>query len=303
MKHHENWGKNKESTTRKRNIFTRISMRRTVTLPPESDLADSFRRYFTLAPALSEQQRRETYRIRHDVYCHDLGWEPLRPDGLETDEYDSHSTPCLMSSSTTGARVGCLRLVLCRPGDPYFPLPLERSCADAIDRGIFDPLQSDRMRIAEVSRLAVTRDFRRRKGEADKPIALADSDLGDEQHARFPFIPVGLYLSAFAMAVELGIDHLLVLTEPRMAKHLGRLGLSINPIGNAIEHKGLRVPSVMNTQSTITNLHPMMRRMWKQIGTSIAEGFAAAGNDVLQQNGLRPPVLPELPEAPDRSGN
>lgn len=271
--------------------------------PPESDLTDSFRRYFTLAPALCDEQRRETYRIRHDVYCQDLGWEPQRPDGQETDNYDRHSTPCLMRSTTTGARVGCLRLVLCTPEDPYLPLPLERSCADTLDRSILDPLQLDRLRIAEVSRLAVTRDYRRRKGEADKPIAIAESDLGDESRSRFPFIPVGLYLSAFAMAAELGINHLLVLTEPRLAKHLGRIGLDIQPIGGAVEHKGMRVPSVMDTQSTIVNLHPMMHRMWKQIRASMAEGFAAAGRDALPWRQLTPSVQAGLQAVPDQCGN
>ena len=273
-----------------------------MTQPPQSDLADSFRSYFTLAPALSAEQRKETYRIRHEVQCRDLGWEPLRPDAQETDDYDRYSTPCLMRSTTTGAMVGCLRLIVCNQEDPHFALPLERSCAGTIDRSLLDLSKVDRLRIAEVSRLAVMRDYRRRKSEADKAIALAESDLGSETQSRFPFIPVGLFLAAFAMAAELGIDQLLVLSGPRLAKHLGRIGLDIRPIGGAIGHKGVRGPSVMDTQRTINNLHPMMHNMWKQIRASMTEGFAAAGNDVMPWTGFRLSAQPG-PVAPDQCGN
>ncbi|HTR00979.1 MAG TPA: PEP-CTERM/exosortase system-associated acyltransferase [Candidatus Acidoferrum sp.] len=248
---------------------------------PPPDLADSFRRYFTLMPALSDEQRRATYRIRHDVYCRDLAWEPLRPDGQETDDYDRHSAACLMRAAQNDSLVGCLRLVLCRPEDPAYPLPLERACAGTLDRNRFDPSRLDRHRIAEVSRLAVERDYRRRKGEANQPVAIDTSDFGDTSHQRFPFIPVGLYLSAFAMAAQLGIDHLLVLTEPRLARHLGRIGLDIQPIGGAIEHRGERIPSVMDTRATIANLHPMMHRMWKQIHAWVEDAFVSAGADAV----------------------
>ena len=238
-------------------------------------LAESFRRYFALRPALDEHTRTETYRIRHGVYCEDLGWEAPRPDGLETDAYDSHSIPCLMRTAGNGASVGCLRLVLCKPDNPQQPLPLERACTSTLDRTLLDPAMLDRLRLAEVSRLAVTRDYRRRKGEADKPIAVDTSDFGDQRQQRFPFIPVGLYLAAFAMAEQLGIDQLLVLTEPRLARHLGRIGLDIRQIGGPIEHRGQRVPSVMDTRATINNLHPMLQRLWQEISGSVSEAFAS----------------------------
>ncbi|HTR00981.1 MAG TPA: PEP-CTERM/exosortase system-associated acyltransferase [Candidatus Acidoferrum sp.] len=249
--------------------------------PSSTELADSFRRYFTLVPALDDALRRETYRIRHDVYCHDLGWEPPRADELETDDYDRHSLPCLMRAAQTGTRVGCLRLVLCPPEEPLRPLPMERTCAHTLDHALIERFEPDRRRIAEVSRLAVTRDYRRRKGEADKPIALEQSDFGEGAQQRFPFIPVGLYLSAFALAAQLDLSYLLVLTEPRLARHLGRIGLDIHQIGEPVEHRGVRIPSIMDTRATIANLHPLTHRLWDQIHDDIAAAFAAAGSAAL----------------------
>ena len=171
-------------------------------------------------------------------------------------------------------RVGCLRLVQCPVDDPWRALPIERTCADSWQRDAADAIQCDRRHLAEVSRLAVVRDFRRRKGEQDRPIALDTTDISDSGHQRFPFIPVGLYLAAFAMADELGIAQLLVLTEPRLARHLSRIGLSIRPVGKAVEHRGSRIPSVMDTRKTIDNLHPLLARMWQYIRQSVAMAYA-----------------------------
>jgi len=242
-----------------------------------SELADSFSRYFAITPALDTERLQETWRVRHEVYCEDLGWEPQRADGLETDEFDTHSVACLMRSSVNGSRVGCVRLILCDPQDPDAPLPIETACAATFDRSVFDSASVDRRRIAEVSRLAVVSQYRRRKGESDKPISLELADFGESGQQRFPFIPVGLYLSAFAVAEHLGIDYLLVLTEPRLAKHLGKLGIHIRQIGAGIEHRGLRVPSVIDTKSTIANLHHLLAHLWPKIRNAVAAEYTTAG--------------------------
>jgi len=239
----------------------------------EGGLADSFRRYFMLQPALDDALRHATYRIRHEVYCRDLGWEPVRPDGEETDAHDSHALPYIMQSVTNGNPVGCARLVTCRP-DVERRLPIELACSAVFDRARFDSEAVDRNRIAEVSRLAVMRDYRRRKGEQSLPIAMDNEDFGDGNRARFPFIPVGLYLAAFAMAEDLGFDYLMVLTEPRLARHFEKLGIDIRQIGEGIEHRGLRVPYVIETAASIRNLDPLVTHLWHHVQASISTSLA-----------------------------
>ncbi len=94
-------------------------------------LGDSFKRYFELVPALFEDLRDAAFNVRHQVYCEDLGYESVRPDAKESDEYDAHSLHCLLRSVGDGEYVGCTRLVLARPSDPHYPLPFERACRDA----------------------------------------------------------------------------------------------------------------------------------------------------------------------------
>lgn len=238
------------------------------------DLAHAFKSYFTVIPALSEELRQETWRIRHEVYCRDLGWEPLQANGLETDVYDQQAIACLMRSVSTGAAVGCARLILCDPGQPQRLLPVEQACAGRMDATVFDPAGYDRSRMAEVSRLAVTREFRRRKGEAHLPLALDNSDFGDESRVRFPYIPVGLFLGISAMAEQLGLDKLLMLAEPRLVAHLRKLGFHIEQFGEGIDHHGLRIPAVIDQQGFAGRLHPVMHEIWSHVRALVADAFA-----------------------------
>ena len=230
------------------------------------NLGHGFRKYFEIEAAMTESARDDVYRIRHEVYCEELKFEPERPDRRETDAYDRHSLHCLIRTSTEPEQlVGCTRLVLTDPEDRMQPLPFEKACAATIDRSIIDPLKLPRERIAEVSRLAVRARYRRRKGESDNPAPINDEDFGTQNQPRFPYIPIGLYLGAVAMAHRSGISTLFVLTEPRLASHFAKLGVDIRQIGGPVEHRGARVPSMMDVESIIRNMRFLVKPMWRVI--------------------------------------
>jgi N-acyl amino acid synthase of PEP-CTERM/exosortase system len=240
------------------------------------NLGGTFNQLFVLAPALDKESIELAHRIRHDVYCRDLGWEPVREDGMEVDAYDSHSIHCLLRRRDTGDPVGCTRLILTRPDAPDEPLPFEQSCKDVIDRSLVDPSHLPRNTIGEVSRLAVTNTFRQRKGESTTAMAVSDEDF--EQRGglpRFPFIPVSLYLGAAAIARHLGVEHVFVLTEPRLASHFTRIGFDIHIIGGAIEHRGTRVPSVLSSSKVVAGLRPLIRPLYDVIEAAVEAEFRA----------------------------
>ena len=56
-----------------------------MSLSEELDLAVGFRRYFRIESAADENSLREVFRLRHEVYCEDLGFEATREEGIETD--------------------------------------------------------------------------------------------------------------------------------------------------------------------------------------------------------------------------
>lgn len=239
------------------------------------ELAKNFRQLFEISPALDAASIEAVYRIRHEVYCRDLGWEPVREDGLEIDAYDEHSVHCLLRKRDTGESVGCTRVILPHPDNPYRPLPFELSCAKVLDRTIVDPATMERSSIAEVSRLAVL-NFRQRKGENITALSVSDGDFSRRDGvARFPFIPVSLYLSAIAIGQYLDIENLFVLTEPRLAKHFERIGFDIRPVGGSIEHRGTRIPSLLSSSNIVRGLRPTIKPLYEMIEESVREAFRA----------------------------
>lgn len=233
------------------------------------NLGTAFRKYFEIVPALTEELRDHAFRIRHQVYCEELKFEPERPERRERDAYDAHSLHCLIRSVSSREYVGCTRLVLARPDNLDYLLPFEKTCAQTIDRTIIDPLALPRNTIAEVSRLAVISAYRRRRGERNIPAPTSDEDFGSSTQPRFPFLTIGLYLGTIELAALHGIDTLFVLTEPKLARHFARLGVTIKQIGDAVEHRGTRVPSTMSVSSIVAGLNFIVRPLYSVIADEV----------------------------------
>jgi N-acyl amino acid synthase of PEP-CTERM/exosortase system len=240
-----------------------------------ADLGASFKRYFQIVPALTEELRREAFRIRHQVYCEELNYEPVRANGLETDAYDAQSVHCLIKAVKDGKYIGCTRLVLTDPRNRAKPLPFEKTCAHTLDRSLIDPQKLPRKRIAEVSRLAVVASYRNRREEKNNLVPVNDEAFGDEQRPRFPYIAVGLYLGTIELAALHGVEHLFVLTQTRLAKHFERLGVEIRRIGGVVEHRGTRVPSVMSVSGIVAGLNFIVRPLYAEIAKEVREGLKA----------------------------
>ncbi len=234
------------------------------------NLGRGFQRHFRIEAAVDDSVRNEIFRVRHEVYCEELGYEPQRPDRLETDVFDAHSLHCLLrTQENASVPVGCVRLVLTDPNDHDALLPFERTCADALDRSLYDPSRLPRDRIAEVSRLAVRSAFRRRRGENAGTLPLGEDDFGTRTQPRFPYIPIGLYLGAIALAQRQGVEKIFVLTEPRLASHFAKLGVEITQIGRPVEHRGMRIPSMMDVQAITRDLRMIFRPIWRVIKAEV----------------------------------
>ena len=262
-----------------------------MTEPRRADLGDGYKSYCAIAPALDPARVDDVFFIRHDVYARELGFEPVRESQRETDQYDARSVHCLVRTSKEPTRlVGCARVVLTDSQAPDAPLPFELTCRNTLDRSIIDPAKLPRHKIAEVSRLAVLSEFRRRKGEQQSAAVISDSDFGSEQQPRFPFIPVSLYIGAVALARRQGVEYLFTLTEPRLAEHFGKLGVHIVPIGGPVEHRGQRIPSMLRVEGMYESLRTMIRPLWNTINEQIDEAYAEVGaaNDMAMASAPSP---------------
>ena len=239
--------------------------------------SDGFSKYFEILPAIRDSEVAAAFRIRHSVYCEDLAWEAIRPDGMETDDYDAHALHCLIRSRASGDFIGCVRLILTAPGDPHAPLPFERTCGPALHRSVLDPAKLPRDRIAEVSRLAIIGQYRRRRGEKHMPAGgIQDTELDSAGQPRFAWLLVGLYMGVFAIAARHGLEQLFLLSEPRLARHLNKIGITNVQIGNPTEHRGFRAPAVMDVQHVITNLDPLLKSVFTHVNAQLDAYYPAA---------------------------
>lgn len=234
-----------------------------------AQLHRSFKQYFQVVPALTEDLVKEAQRIRHDVYCRELGWEPLRDDGLEKDDFDANSLHCLLRSVVNDRYIGCVRLVLPTEFDSGVMLPFQQTCLGGLDAGHPDAQDLKTGAVAEVSRLAIISDYRRRRDEQGKPVAVPAGQDFSHERRKFPFIPVGLYLGMMQMAKRHGIDTLYFLTEPVLARHFSMLGGKLVPVGQAIEHRGKRVPYVMKVSEVLGGASILLRPLIKEISREV----------------------------------
>ena len=163
------------------------------------------------------------------------------PDGEEHDAFDEDSGFALLRHRATGRAAGCVRLIV-TAHKPGLHFPFEGVCAGRLDPEFNDPESFDRTQVGEISRLAIHQDFRRRKGESDTPEGASEPQSHVDGNRRYPLIAMGLFLSAAALAMNGGLEQVVVMMEPRLARLLTACGIRFTPVGEVIDHHGRRGP-------------------------------------------------------------
>lgn len=237
-----------------------------------------FQQYFRVLPALTPQLQQQAYHLRHEVYCRELGWEPINNNEIETDLFDAQSEHCLLQNVNNNEYVGCIRMIRPKPDAPEEYLPFHLTCKEVLNPGEPCPEQQQRYAIAEVSRLAVHSKYRRRPGDKGLPVSISEADYGSLKQPRFPYIPIGLYMGLLEMARINRIETLYILTEPSLAQHFCKLGGKLYPVGGAIEHRGKRIPYKMDVNLVIKQINILLRPLFNVISKEIKQGYADRDN-------------------------
>lgn len=238
----------------------------------ESSIAALFDSYFSVIPANTEELIKSVYGIRHQVYCEELGYEAQRANHLEFDDYDLRSIHCLLFHKTSQTYAGCVRLILADNYDPSAKFPLEHVCNNKINRDLDGPSGDGRRQYGEISRLAITANFRRRRGEANFPDGGSEAidDPDQDERRRFPSVALGLYVAITAMGLDQGLDGVFAMMEPRLARQLRRFGFLFEQAGDAVEHRGIRAPFYISRDNLFNNLKPefmeLLHKIQNQLG-------------------------------------
>ena len=125
------------------------------------NIAEHFTQFLQPEFASNDELRDEVFRIRHNVYCEELAFEKVKAEGKEQDEFDAQSIFSMIKHKPSNTYTSCVRVV--KSANVTELLPIEKYCLDAIQNKELHPSNFPRQDIAEISRLAVKADFRRRK--------------------------------------------------------------------------------------------------------------------------------------------
>lgn len=121
------------------------------------NISSHFARYLRPRYAATDALRETSFRIRHQVYCEELRFEPERESGMETDDFDEHSYHCVIEHKPSGNFAGTVRIVYSDSAEQL--LPIEKFCSTAISCEENAPWDFPRNEICEISRLAVPEQF------------------------------------------------------------------------------------------------------------------------------------------------
>lgn len=189
------------------------------------DIAPDFSARYQIVIANTEALRRKVYRVRHQVFCSELGYDMSQSRGHEFDAYDASSLHVLLRQRN-GASIGCFRLVMPQPEGRIW-LPFDEYGVPHVDPRLFDWSGVNRQRTVEVSRLALN--AARRGGRADKDIGASD-----------PYLATAMFYAVTALSLQLGMQNLFMVIEPRLGRLISRYGFKLDQISPPFEYYGQR---------------------------------------------------------------
>ena len=196
--------------------------------------------------ALSHQAHSPAFRsaleLRYQVYCLEMNF--LSPDdyphGVESDEHDDDAAH-FYAFNPREELVGYVRLV--RP-DAQQHFPLLRRCTTSLERANLP----DPRKCAEISRLMVRNDYRRRRGDTLSGVTVEQNRAafaGERRHEA-PQILLSLYRQMYAYSCGNGIDFLYAAMERTLARSLQRLSFPFKPIGPETDYYGSVSPYLLD---------------------------------------------------------
>lgn len=212
-------------------------------------------RYFQFSTVDGTADLETTYRIRYRVYCSERGFLPQEayPGRLETDEFDAHAVH-MLARHRAGEPAGTARLVLHSP----LGFPILEHCVFSGEYAFLnDPADPRLSSYGEISRVAISKTFRRREGDSQYGgPPRTDCSFEQVQHVvEFPAskdtpeILLGLLRQIYHESKRRGLTHLLLACERSLYVMLRRLGFLVFPIGPEVDYYGPVRPYVASIQA------------------------------------------------------
>ena len=217
----------------------------------------------------------EIYRLRYKVYCDEWGFEKPEdhPDGLEHDRFDEYSVH-FAAIDRKGDVIGTVRIIL----ESSLGFPIQHHCTidQELQRRVAAKVpDAARSRFGEISRLAVSKEYRRRSLDnlildgqqyddveqliAQKEAAKAGYESIERRRQQDSAIVMGLYRCLCTESRELQLTHWYVVMARCLHVLLKRTGFFFEPIGPEKEYHGIRRPYLGYLNETLRGIPELYR--------------------------------------------
>ena len=214
-----------------------------------SAIAPDFSERYQILIATTEALRRQVYRVRHQVFCDELGYAMNQIHGHEFDDYDAGSLHILLRQRAGGVPIGCFRLVMPQPGGIW--LPFEEYGVPHVDPHLFDWSSVNRERSVEVSRLALNASVR--CGGHVETAGASD-----------PYLATAMFYAVTALVMKLGIKNLFMVIEPRLGRLISRYGFKLKQISPPFEYYGQRA-TFATTGQCLSDELSLLKTPWRHL--------------------------------------
>jgi N-acyl-L-homoserine lactone synthetase len=194
-------------------------------------------RDFEISVASTWERREAAYRLRHQVYCTERGYE-AGEGGREMDRFDVRAEHLLLTQRSTGRVVGTVRVVAPAPHGPDADLPMQRLCGPDVLRTL------PRASTGEVSRFAISKDLR---------------DAGCAGNA---ILRLGLLKGVLRLSDGMGLTHWCAVMEHTLLRLLRASSIHFEALGPAVEHRGLRQPCAASIDAMLARIKRERSALW-----------------------------------------
>lgn len=210
---------------------------------------------FQVVVADTPTLREASFALRHEIYCRELGYEPLRANGLEQDVYDERARHYLLAHIPTGTWAGSVRIVLAKDTGQKLGLPFEEAPVSLLDNAPVDLTAIPRAELGEISRLTVAPEFRSR-----------------QQKHPVPQPSAGLYLAlvAVAAAADNHLTAALCLMTPGLTKQMGDYGIHFLRLSETADYHGRRALFHIHPSTTCLDIRTDLQGILAAIQAQVA---------------------------------
>ena len=214
-------------------------------------------RYFSTVLADSPALLEVAHALRFQVYCLERKFENAdeHPNGLEVDAYDDHAIQGVLFHRPSQSAMGSVRVIHTRGGIPD-SLPIEKLLRpSSLSLSHYVNLAQT----IEISRFAISKEFRRRKSDELDTSALSRTDIARETHLAF----LGLLQFVLRECVRHNAMFWAAVMEPKFLRLLGRMGITYIPIGPMVVHHGIRQPCYCYLPEMLENARRTQPECWE----------------------------------------